>query len=178
MQELDSNGERPRTGKKFVIILYDLKDYKKEHDLDWNETLSFYISTLLHEMIHGFFSLWACEHVDCKEDWHKVGKMGHGCAWQDVAVAIETAAKDDSLLGLELDLGREEALAEELLGTGRRLGDVSDRELERWCLKRSAVRKAVEGLKERVREGEWRHCSTRRIMRPHLRALVGRDPRT
>lgn len=158
-QERDSNCERPKTGKSFLVILYDLRDYKKELNLNWTQTLAFYISTLLHEMIHGFFDLWACEHADCKEDWHKKGKMGHGCAWQDAAVAVESAARDDNFLGLELDLGREVALAQELVGSGRRLRDVSDRELARWCLNRSEVREAIEDSKERIREDKWRYCA-------------------
>lgn len=61
-----------------------------------------YLSTLLLEMITGFFLLFACDNVSCIGTWEKLGRKGFACAWQDVAFALEKACDDERFLNLRL----------------------------------------------------------------------------
>lgn len=76
-----------------------------------------YLGTMLHEMIHAFFSIYVCK---CNEKCrHKVlefeqsGVTGHGLHWQNAARCIERFVRYG--LRMDLRLGREEALGLELV---------------------------------------------------------------
>ena len=74
-----------------------------------------YASVLLHEMIHAFLQRWANLRLPlsgkCLEGF---GRSGHGFAWQDISLALETAANDPTLTGMKLDLNREHSFRLEL----------------------------------------------------------------
>lgn len=80
------------------------------------------LRTILHEMIHIFFGIYACypwgRATSCSSKVCRtlyqanMGWTGHGRAWQHVAEAIEKVLP--SLLGLRADLGRSCGAAAEL----------------------------------------------------------------
>ena len=83
------------------------------------ERLIRYLGTLLHEMIHTFLELWMCPHRDCSRRHETSGVTGHGYLFLDISWALQKAAKDKGLLGLDLDLTNELSLAQELKVAGR-----------------------------------------------------------
>jgi hypothetical protein len=90
-----------------------------------------YIGTLLHEMIRAFFALWACD--CCRRAVENGGLTGHGRAWQDLALALETAYTDHRLLGIvNMCLGRQNSLAFEVSLSGDRQANLVLR--QRWDL--------------------------------------------
>jgi hypothetical protein len=130
-----------RLEKSFKVVLYD----RLPEENTRYKRLRGYVGTLLHEMIHAFFRLWACDYDECSYTWDGIGHRGseHGRAWQDVAFALEKAVRDDKLLNLDLKLDREAAFALELF--------VDDREpvgmnLE-WNLEGKKVRSQLDHIK-------------------------------
>ncbi|KAE8444460.1 hypothetical protein EG329_000551 [Mollisiaceae sp. DMI_Dod_QoI] len=101
------------------------------------ERLRNYLGTLLHEMIHAFLGIWGCRYKGCYNTWQRQGVRGHGHAWQDMAAAVEIAAADRDLLGLELDLGRLKNLAVDIVYEKR--GLPLSEELEKWDMRREDV---------------------------------------
>ena len=100
-----------REGEKCVILSRSQPNqFEGRH-----EKLKAYVEKMLHFMIHAFLELWTCERVACRKGFEKLGKTGHGRAWQDVAVAVENAVREEGFLNLDLKLDREKGLALELL---------------------------------------------------------------
>jgi hypothetical protein len=106
-----------------------------------------YMGTLLHEMIHAFFRLWACDDDECTYTWDRIGKRGseHGEVWQDVACALEKAVRDDKLLNLDLTLNRAAALALELFVGGRKQASRAD--YDGWNLSKAEVKCQLDHIK-------------------------------
>ncbi|KAI9744686.1 MAG: hypothetical protein M1835_002692, partial [Candelina submexicana] len=53
------------------------------------------LQTLLHEMVHAIFGIYACHCVDCLSNESRVGEIGltgHGEAWATLANAVEEVA--------------------------------------------------------------------------------------
>lgn len=71
------------------------------------ERLRRYIGSLLHQMLHAFFQLWTCPRPHCFDKVYTNGEHRHWRIWQEVAFALEDAARDPSLLNLDLYLNRE-----------------------------------------------------------------------
>ncbi|KAL2063308.1 hypothetical protein VTL71DRAFT_5113 [Oculimacula yallundae] len=64
-----------------------------------------YMETLLHEMLHAWFSLFTCRCETCNEATDNIlGPSGHADGWQLASLAIQEASWP--LLGTALDLGR------------------------------------------------------------------------
>jgi hypothetical protein len=92
-----------------------------------------YIGTLLHEMIHAFIQVYTCRCAHCVKkhtEYEREGQTGHGRTWQVIAHAVEKFCCNE--LGLELDLSRAYALAEEIHATRVEMpyGDCLDWELD------------------------------------------------
>ena len=107
----------PLREKRCKLILYD----RLPEENTRYKRLRGYMGTLLHEMIHAFFKLWACDYDGCSSTWDGIGQRSseHGRAWQDVAYALENAVRDEKLLNLDLKLNRAAALALEVIVEGR-----------------------------------------------------------
>jgi hypothetical protein len=90
-----------RLGKYFNVLYDRLPEENTRY-----KRLRGYLGTLLHEMIHAFFRLWACDYDECSYIWDGIGKRGseHGVTWQDVAFALQKAVRDEKLLNLDLKL--------------------------------------------------------------------------
>lgn len=88
----------------------------KLHGVNREKRLVEYIGTLLHEMCHAFMTVWCCEARSCFQRSDCCGVTGHGDAWQDASLTVEQAAKKH--LKLNLDLGRMDSYALELVATG------------------------------------------------------------
>jgi len=95
--------------------------------------LGYLLGSLLHEMIHGYLTIYSCE--CCWDSPKGSGIVGHGEAWQRIAHAVEEAVKEK--LNLKLDLKRTTYLASELLIGGR---DMLSSEFEELSLKEERVR--------------------------------------
>jgi hypothetical protein len=72
------------------------------------------LGTMVHEMIHAYFSVYSCHWRGCIRTLDRVGRTGHGFAWQDAAYAIATAAADEKWVNLPIQLGRCGSLVREL----------------------------------------------------------------
>ncbi|CAD6442256.1 1ecf7537-e412-45ee-ba16-503bac678daa [Sclerotinia trifoliorum] len=76
-----------------------------------------YLGTLLHEMIHAFFSIYVCKcNAACRRkalDLEESGVTGHGTPWLRAARSIERFVRQG--LRMDIRLGREEALGLELI---------------------------------------------------------------
>jgi hypothetical protein len=59
-----------------------------------------YLGTLLHEMVHAVFAIYACDADDCRDRSENEGAKRHGSAFQTVLRAICRAAEIE--LGLDL----------------------------------------------------------------------------
>jgi hypothetical protein len=122
---------------KCVITLYNMRGTTFE------QRVQSYLGTLLHEMLHAYLVLYVRGEYDPHPGCHLgVGHTHHGVAWQNIAQALEQAVNDPKLLGLQLDLGRQDSLDLELYYTEERNGFMGvDRpgqpmDPERWGLKR------------------------------------------
>ncbi|XMA18397.1 hypothetical protein WAI453_011188 [Rhynchosporium graminicola] len=75
--------------------------------------LKAYIEVLLHEMLHAWFSLYACKCYLCIDQSRAyIGRTSsHGEGWQLAALAIEQAT--EPLLGIRLKIGRGESMVAE-----------------------------------------------------------------
>jgi hypothetical protein len=127
--------------KRCKIILYD----RLPEENTRYKRLRGYLGTLLHEMIHAFFRLWACDYDECSYTWDGIGNRGseHGCAWQDVAFALENAVRDEKLLNLDLKLDREAAFALEFFVDDRELVDMDFE----WDLEGEEVRSQLDHIR-------------------------------
>lgn len=110
------------------------------------ERLKEYLATMLHEMIHAFLDIWGCRYEGCYNVWQRQGVKGHGHAWQDAALAIELAVADKSMLGIELDLGRQKSLAVDIVYERRAVPE--EQELGRWGMNRGEVDKIGKIVKD------------------------------
>ncbi|APA09387.1 hypothetical protein sscle_05g041570 [Sclerotinia sclerotiorum 1980 UF-70] len=76
-----------------------------------------YLGTLLHEMVHAFFSIYVCKcNAFCRGkalDLEESGVTGHGTPWLRAARSIEGFVRQR--LRMDIRLGREEALGLELI---------------------------------------------------------------
>ncbi|PVH81441.1 hypothetical protein DL98DRAFT_624114 [Cadophora sp. DSE1049] len=73
-----------------------------------------YTGTLLHEIAHALFGLWACNCDECEEEdvtTEGVPDSGHGPAWMDISLALERMM--GRVFGYRCWLGRSAALAVE-----------------------------------------------------------------
>ncbi|RDL40276.1 uncharacterized protein BP5553_00255 [Venustampulla echinocandica] len=137
---------RPYRRKRSEITLYRRET---ETPFRW-QRLHMYLGTLLHEMTHAFFMLWACKHKDCGAGtWEKMGLYGHGCLWQDIALALEMAVKEYPIC-LDLTLTREIALARELRLTGRA---VAREGVERWNMDYDILQQILDWKRKRFVTG-------------------------
>jgi hypothetical protein len=74
--------------------------------------LEVYLGILLHEMAHAVLQLYTCIcEPFCSQ--RKGNEAGHGASWQAIAYAAQYAAL--KLLGLQLDLGREQAMVDDIV---------------------------------------------------------------
>lgn len=104
--------------------------------------LGWYVSVLLHEMIHVFLQLFTCRQEGCYSSLRHVGKTGHGFAFQQIAYVVEKAVGDRRFLDLRLDLNRCKSLAQELVKS--RVEELpGSLWLERWGLRYRDVRELV-----------------------------------
>jgi hypothetical protein len=102
---------------KCVITLYNMRGTTFE------QRVQSYLGTLLHEMLHAYLVLYVRGEYDPHPGCHLgVGHTHHGVAWQNIAQALEQAVNDPKLLGLQLDLGRQNSLDHELYYTEERNG--------------------------------------------------------
>lgn len=112
------------------------------------QRITYYLQTLLHEMLHAMFLLYECRcESGCKKE-HKaqqaLGDRGHHESWQRAAMMIEDASY--VVLGWRhLDLGRDRALASEV-SKGRMFP--SDKVLSSLRLDKAKFQKVYEGYKK------------------------------
>jgi len=101
-----------------VIFIYEVApDSPRKPPRSPKERLQGYIQTLLHEMIHAFINNYACFCSRCKKRYkQQAGRTGHGLAWRTIAYKVENFVHNE--LGLELDLNRVVAAADELYKPG------------------------------------------------------------
>ncbi|ESZ97299.1 hypothetical protein SBOR_2327 [Sclerotinia borealis F-4128] len=82
-----------------------------------------YLGTMLHEMVHAFFSIYVCKcNTVCRDkvlEFEQSGHTGHGMNWQNAARSIERFVRHG--LRLDIRLGREEALGLELVMADKQL---------------------------------------------------------
>jgi hypothetical protein len=128
-------GERPKLRAK--IKLYSGNETEPRRRL----RLIGYIGTLLHEMIHTFLELWSCPNRDCNRRHEANGVTGHGYLFLDISYALQRAAMDRGLLGLDLDVTNECSLAEELKEAGRR--EIPRHRLAGWGFRYEYVVRAM-----------------------------------
>lgn len=98
-----------------------------------------YTGTLLHEIGHALFGLWACNCDECeKEDLTTEGHpgSGHGPAWMGISLALERMVR--RVFVYECWLGRSAALAVEAETAGR---DYSRQDLVAFQVNRRVYRK-------------------------------------
>lgn len=97
-----------------------------------------------------FLEMWACKDMACFGAVESAGRTGHGWAWQDIAFALERECDEEGFLGLEVDLGRTESLALEVLGWGGDLGILDPKMVrERWGIEWGRLLRDVEELRQR-----------------------------
>ncbi|KAE9375789.1 hypothetical protein N431DRAFT_403768 [Stipitochalara longipes BDJ] len=148
-----------REREKAVIMLRSQPDqYEGRH-----EKMKAYVEKMLHFMIHAFLELWTCDHASCSAGFGKLGKTGHGRVWQDIALAVEDAVRDEGFLNLDLGLDREKGLALELLAMEE---DVRREDLERWGMGREDVEDEIEEAREAQEDDDG-----------HSRTIQGTKPR-
>ncbi|OWO97693.1 hypothetical protein B2J93_2453 [Marssonina coronariae] len=99
------------TGRDGYAGLIELEDTTERfvdpgvHTRKWR--VHDYIETLLHEMLHAYFDIFACIcHARCERRKKRaLGTSGHGTAWQWAALAIEEKSGD--LFFKKFDMCRE-----------------------------------------------------------------------
>jgi hypothetical protein len=82
----------------------------KSREGSFDQRLQGYLRTLVHEMVHGFLSIYTCDcsRNGCREKNLKhnhMGKSGHGEAWANAARAIEIAASEKFGYDFDLNIG-------------------------------------------------------------------------
>ncbi|KAF5871907.1 uncharacterized protein Bfra_008933 [Botrytis fragariae] len=97
-----------------------------------------YLGTMLHEMVHAFFSIYVCKcNTSCRRkvlEFEESGMTGHGMQWQRAARSIESFVRQG--LRLDVRLGREEALGLELVIANKEIWYV---DLEKMGMDREVV---------------------------------------
>ncbi len=106
-----------------------------------------YVGIVLHEMIHAFLLCWGCDYAGCSDANDRLGK-DHGPIWQDIAYALERAARDPKFLNLDVRLSRVSALAAELHGTGRSPQSIGRSGLARWNITETDLWDRYRGIAE------------------------------
>jgi hypothetical protein len=91
-----------------IVSLSEQEDYPSKYT-----RLMAYLGTLLHEMLHAYFSVCVCTcSPACLSSLNlSYGRSGHGPLWQQAALHIELATP--RLLGVGLDIGRVEGAGSE-----------------------------------------------------------------
>lgn len=74
--------------------------YKLKSNFDREKKLLSYLGTLLHEMIHALFAIYACDADDCRDRSENEGAKRHGPAFQTLIRTICRSAEIE--LGLDL----------------------------------------------------------------------------
>ena len=106
-------------------------------------------STLLHECCHAYFEIVCCKGIyghtgcwrGCGMEFERVlSREGHGEAFQYLAADVERVGS--IVLGMQLDLGREDALTVHFVKPGRTI----DANMMAACFPgQNAVRRCVDG---------------------------------
>jgi len=91
---------------------YEIRIHATTKVANQKKRLVHYLGTLLHEMVHVFLQLYACE--ECARKTEGLGLTGHGWAWMEVATAVKDAVGKKGLLGRDYPLGRLVGLVMEL----------------------------------------------------------------
>ncbi|TEY47579.1 hypothetical protein BOTCAL_0304g00140 [Botryotinia calthae] len=115
---VDKRGEKTTTRHNVrCYISVFVRSPPPKNEQESKILLENYLGTMLHEMVHAFFSIYVCKcNFRCKGkvlEFEESGMTGHGMQWQRAAMSIERFVRQ----GLKLDvrLGREEALGLELV---------------------------------------------------------------
>ncbi|KAI9648127.1 hypothetical protein NHQ30_002759 [Ciborinia camelliae] len=127
-----------------------------------------YLGTMLHEMVHAFFSIYVCKcNFSCRRknlEFEESGMTGHGLHWLNASRSIERFVRYG--LRMDLRLGREEALGLELVTADKDLwyvdleklgmdGEVVNREMDWYThvfLEEKAEKERIEREKEEEME--------------------------
>lgn len=134
-----------------------------------------YLGTMLHEMVHAFFSIYVCKcNTVCRRkalEFEESGATGHGIHWQSAARSIERFVR----YGLRLDirLGREEALGLELVTGDKQIWYV---DLEKMGMDRDTVDREmdwysqifIDNLEERKRVEAEKEAELERLKQERL----------
>ncbi len=111
-----------------------------------------YLSTLLHEMIHALINIYVCGCRSCGVRYRsEQGFNGHGTAWQQMAHWIEVFCSER--LRSNFDLGRAQAMAEEIWGSQGRI-EMYDEQIRRLSLDVEEVRELMDGMSSTDDSGE------------------------
>jgi hypothetical protein len=133
--------------QRVTITIYD-ESFEKNRQA---KLVRLYLATLLHEMLHAFFELWGCG--SCRDRHENLGLGGHGPAWQDAALALETAAEDKSFLDLvDVDMSREVSWASKMKASGRRFDGETIALAKNWGMDVKSVEYWSRKLKLKVGE--------------------------
>ncbi|KAM0128037.1 hypothetical protein ACHAP3_008477 [Botrytis cinerea] len=136
---VDKRGEKTTTRHNVrCYISVFVRSPPPKNEQESKVLLENYLGTMLHEMVHAFFSIYVCKcNFSCKRkvlEFEESGMTGHGMQWQRAAMSIERFVRQ----GLKLDvrLGREEALGLELVIADKEIWYV---DLEKMDMEREVV---------------------------------------
>ncbi|KAF7960701.1 hypothetical protein EAE96_000375 [Botrytis aclada] len=115
---VDKRGEKTTTRHNVrCYISVFVRSPPPQNEKDSKKLLENYLGTMLHEMVHAFFSIYVCKcNTSCRRkvlEFEQSGMTGHGMQWQRAARSIESFVRQG--LRLDVRLGREEALGLELV---------------------------------------------------------------
>ncbi|KAK4554234.1 hypothetical protein LTR86_008762 [Recurvomyces mirabilis] len=128
-QDINSHGFTSLDNQGRLMITIDIDHRHSSRDKDRATSV---VSTILHECVHAYFDRVVCigyprtpecEALGCKakefDELAHVGKRGgHGLAWHELALEVESLA--GMMLGMEIRLGRDGAAELHTRTTGDR----------------------------------------------------------
>jgi hypothetical protein len=87
-----------REGYRGLIIQINIRDHAKSRCKNYEETQSLHLLSLLHEMNHAFFMIFACIHQACASHRNHLGfsvkPYAHGPEWADCMRLLLDAFKE------------------------------------------------------------------------------------
>ncbi|KAF7943699.1 uncharacterized protein EAE97_005769 [Botrytis byssoidea] len=136
---VDKRGEKTTTRHNVrCYISVFVRSPPPENEEESKILLENYLGTMLHEMVHAFFSIYVCKcNTSCRRkvlEFEESGMTGHGMQWQRAARSVESFARQG--LRLDVRLGREEALGLELVIADKEIWYV---DLEKMGMDREVV---------------------------------------
>jgi hypothetical protein len=104
-------------------------------------------------MCRAFLDIYSCD-FDRRHKLENLGLTGVGFAWQDLASAVEDAARYEAFMRLDVRLNRDELLEEELISSECKVPVVL---MGKWFPKNAFPLKGAEEIKYRDRA--WRRLA-------------------